>query len=597
MAAVAEVPEADLEPRLHGLVRRELLRREMDARSPERGQYAFVQALIREVAYNTLSKKDRKKLHLAAARYFESLGNDEIAGALASHYLAAHANAAEGEEADALAGQARIALKAAASRASALGSFDQAVSFLEQALTVTEDPDDRIELLLQAAGDARTAGRIERAEMMVREALALATKAANRDQILRTTIRLGDLLLLELKVDEGQALLEPALTEFADADDGHLAEIRLQLARVHYLRGDFHDSLAVLEPVLETLERRGLLRPIAEGLILRGNALWSTGRRREAYGAANVALEVAVEHGFSDLQLRIRGNLANALTESDARASFDSWRELHSLARKLGQRGQLIRGIGNFGYSAFLAGEWDAGLSEMDAFLAEDLPANSRFLILNNAAIIRANRGEGISAELAEMAGLGAEMSGNWLAFITDPTANAALAAGDLRKARDSFFDIAEADPGVGMEYFYRAVRAALWRHDLSDVKAVVARYEETGDFGPVADARRATMNGGIAALEGRPAEALAHYRDAMRGWRATHVVWDEALTGLDMAEFLDLTQPEVAAAIASTREILERLGARPYLERLDAAAARHVPKAATTSAQTGVRTGVAVSE
>ncbi len=66
--------------------------REIDPRSPERGQYAFVQALIREVAYNTLSKKDRKKLHLAAARHFEALGYDELAGALASHYLAAHAN-------------------------------------------------------------------------------------------------------------------------------------------------------------------------------------------------------------------------------------------------------------------------------------------------------------------------------------------------------------------------------------------------------------------------------------------------------------------------------------------------------------------------
>ena len=61
-AALAEVPEKDLEPRLVSLVRRELLTREMDARSAERGQYAFVQALIREVAYNTLSRKDRKKL-------------------------------------------------------------------------------------------------------------------------------------------------------------------------------------------------------------------------------------------------------------------------------------------------------------------------------------------------------------------------------------------------------------------------------------------------------------------------------------------------------------------------------------------------------
>ena len=116
-------PETELEPRLRALVRRELLTRETDPRSPERGQYAFVQALIREVAYNTLSKKDRKKLHLAAARYFESLGSDELAGALASHYLAAHANAGEDAEADALAGQARIALKAAAARAAALGAL------------------------------------------------------------------------------------------------------------------------------------------------------------------------------------------------------------------------------------------------------------------------------------------------------------------------------------------------------------------------------------------------------------------------------------------------------------------------------------------
>ena len=84
---------------------------EVDPRSPERGQYAFVQALIREVAYNTLAKRDRKVRHLAAARYFESLGTDELAGALAGHYLAAQGYAADGPEADALAAQARVALR------------------------------------------------------------------------------------------------------------------------------------------------------------------------------------------------------------------------------------------------------------------------------------------------------------------------------------------------------------------------------------------------------------------------------------------------------------------------------------------------------
>ena len=111
--------EAEISSRaLAALVRRELLQREMDPRSPERGQYAFVQALIREVAYNTLSKKDRKKLHLAAARYFESLGSDEMAGALASHYLAAHAQRRRRARRPTRSpAQARIALKAAADRA------------------------------------------------------------------------------------------------------------------------------------------------------------------------------------------------------------------------------------------------------------------------------------------------------------------------------------------------------------------------------------------------------------------------------------------------------------------------------------------------
>src|SRR5438105_8575822 len=121
LSAVSGIPETELQPRLRGLVKRELLTMESDPRSPERGQFSFVQALIREVAYNTLAKRDRKTRHLAAARFFESLGSDEIAGGLAGHYLAAHANAADGPEADALAAQAQISLRAAAERAIALG--------------------------------------------------------------------------------------------------------------------------------------------------------------------------------------------------------------------------------------------------------------------------------------------------------------------------------------------------------------------------------------------------------------------------------------------------------------------------------------------
>ncbi|HEV7200286.1 MAG TPA: adenylate/guanylate cyclase domain-containing protein, partial [Candidatus Limnocylindria bacterium] len=111
-AAMAGMGGRDLEmvePGLDRLVQRELLIRDDDPRSPERGQYRFVQAVVREVAYETLSKADRRNRHLAAARYYEALGDDELAGVLASHYLEALRSTPAGPEADALAAQARIA--------------------------------------------------------------------------------------------------------------------------------------------------------------------------------------------------------------------------------------------------------------------------------------------------------------------------------------------------------------------------------------------------------------------------------------------------------------------------------------------------------
>ena len=55
-------------------MRKEVLSLQADPRSPEHGQYGFLQDLLRRVAYETLSRRDRKLRHLAAA--------DQICGAL-----------------------------------------------------------------------------------------------------------------------------------------------------------------------------------------------------------------------------------------------------------------------------------------------------------------------------------------------------------------------------------------------------------------------------------------------------------------------------------------------------------------------------------
>src|SRR5205823_4900619 len=80
--------DAELEPLLVALVRKEILSIQADPRSPERGQYSFLQDIVKHVAYETISKKERKTKHLAAAQFLSSVWSaeeDEIVEVVAAH--------------------------------------------------------------------------------------------------------------------------------------------------------------------------------------------------------------------------------------------------------------------------------------------------------------------------------------------------------------------------------------------------------------------------------------------------------------------------------------------------------------------------------
>jgi hypothetical protein len=119
------------------------------------------------------------------------------------------------------------------------------------------------------------------------------------------------------------------------------------------------------------------------------------------------------------------------------------------------------------------------------------------------------------------------------------------------------------------------AARAALLARDAGsaafDLEALVA----TGVHGPAVEARRTSIRAGLAALAGRPTDALSFYRDAIRRFRDLGLPVDEAFTAIEMATLLDPAEPEVRAATEAAREILTRLRARPFLERLEAASQR----------------------
>jgi hypothetical protein len=211
--------------------------------------------------------------------------------------------------------------------------------------------------------------------------------------------------------------------------------------------------------------------------------------------------------------------------------------------------------------------------------LAEDLDISRRIWLLSNALIIRASRGDDVADQLDEMERLAATVDDPHVSTAPfDTLGNLAQAQGRYDDAQRHWVEIAKAWSSQAPSAYYQASRSALWAGDLDKVREYQAGLDATGFHGPVVEARRTNLRAATAALEGRSREATALYKEALTAWRHLKVVWEEALTGLDMATVLDHSDPVVQATIRSTREIFTRLGARPYLERLESLASRGAP-------------------
>ncbi len=580
LAAVSGTAEADLEPRLHAIVRRELLTIETDPRSPERGQYAFVQALIREVAYNTLAKPDRKRRHLAAARFFESLETDEIAGGLAGHYLAAHANATEGPEADALAGQARIALRAAAERAISLGSHDQAVTFLRQALTVTTDLAETAELLERAGEIASSAARHDEAEAFLAQATDLHRERGDRAAAARSIAALGKARLSGRQTADAAALLEQAAVEFADlGDDSALVALHSQLARASMFTNNPRRAVEMADRALEVAEHGELIALMADTLITKGSALADLGRIQEGIGVIETGERLARSAGLTSTLLRGLNNRSIGQGEIDPVACLAALSEGLALARRMGLRFWAFGFSVGVGYTSFRLGEWDRSVSVLGEALAEDPSDPNRVQILANAVLVPAFRGADVAGTLAEIERLVlASTDPTLISNLHDARGAAALAAGRLAEAQVEYRESAELNTAInGTDERSLGAHAALWSGDFESAAAQLAAIDASGFRAPAVEARRITIRAGVAASGGDRVEALVLYRDALRRWRDLRLAFDEALTCIDMATLLDPAELEVRAAIDSAREILARLGATPLIARLDAPIERPV--------------------
>jgi len=594
VAAVSGLDPVTLEPRLRTLVRRELLVQMLDPRSPERGQFAFVQALIREVAYNTLAKRDRKIRHLAAARYFESLDTDELAGALAGHYLAAQGYASDGPEADALAAQARVALRGAAERAVALGGHTQAIAFLEHALAVSPGAADRAEIHERALESAMQGLVAEVAERHGLGALEARRQLGNREAIaLATAAYTGAIGFFAADRTRCLDILLPAWEEFSDLE-ATAAGVALMLAMSQaYVNTDDTAVLAWLERLLPVAERLDLLSETAAGLSRLSGALYRADRPREALIILRGTNELAVANGLVAVDRDTRTSLTFYEQFADPVAGLAMAREGLEIA---GRRGSMVYGfvmVGNAVSSAIRVGEWEWASALLDTWLANEITGAFYLELFVDRAVLTALRGGDASGDLAEAERLVTTLEDTqYTSYCHWGRAWAAFVSGRMSEARQEAISAADATNYFGPISLPLAARAALWAGSAADADAVVQRLEASVGRGQAIALDAETLRAGIAALEGRRADAIAGYREALRGWHALGLAFDEAMAALDMAILLAPTEREMAEAsttFESARETLTRLGARPCLARLEAALAAMSNPARRSKGSSGV--------
>jgi class 3 adenylate cyclase/predicted negative regulator of RcsB-dependent stress response len=599
LAAVSQASSENLEQRLRQLARRELLVLRADPRAPDRGQYAFVQSLIREVAYHTLARADRKARHLAAARYFEGLPTDELAGALAGHYLAAHENAGAGNEADALAAQARIALKGAADRAAALGAWGQAHRYLRQALSVTTSDAERADLYMRAGDAAARSGDHADANEHFRAAGELHIGLGNEELAVTAAMMTARNLIDAYDTESASAVLRDALERHAGMA-GNPAHVALegQMARLLFFQDEMAESIKVADRVLDHAEHHNLTDVLADTLITKGSALSGLGRSREGLMLVVGGAEVAEAAGQSATVLRAAINRGFSEGLDSQRTGLESARTGIALARRLGLRSLLTILTGNAAEYAVATGEWDWAERELAA-LGDDLEPSHRSIIVAGQAFFASARGRDAATPLLNETREIAEALG-------DPStvgqhlftrAMHRLVHGQLRQAQQDFDASAETVVATSSDSRVHATRAAAWMGDRDSLAARLLAMDEAGEFGRSIEAVRASLRGALMALEGRADEAATLFRQARRAFSDLELPWLEALSAMDALYTLPVDHPEWDEARAAGRAVFETLGAAPLIAQIEAIETRGSAPAATDAVSKAAAADAVTSE
>ena len=218
----------------------------------------------------------------------------------------------QGAEADASPAQARLALTGAAERAAALGGYDQAVAYLDQALAITTDPAERAPLLDRAAGCARASAARD-AEEYGEAAIdayrdSRPGRGAGRHRALRQAAH-------RRRRDPSGApeCSRPHQPKRSHARTSRRVPGSLPPLPARSRRPGLGASRSqAADRALAIAERLNLEPIVAEAIGQQGIGNEPGRRRREAIALGEAALRIAQRHPSRNFEMRIRNNLAAA---------------------------------------------------------------------------------------------------------------------------------------------------------------------------------------------------------------------------------------------------------------------------------------------
>jgi class 3 adenylate cyclase/predicted ATPase len=576
-AALGGLSESEVRRRLDGLVAKQVLARDEDPRSPERGQYAFLQALLHTVAYGTLGRRTRKARHVAAARHLEQTWPGQaadIAEVLASHYLEAVRAEPDAEDVGALRASARETLSAAGRAAASLGLGPEASRYFEQAGELAGDELERAELLEQAGQALWHSGDNDGAEQRLRQAIDLYRRNG-RVSGGSATVTLGRVAIAAARSSEALSLLqsfrEPAA---AGLDVTVRAEGLAELGRALMIEGDRAQALPLLEEALRELEAQEAWPALAQTLITRSVFLIQERRTQEGIGVLRQALLICDEHDLSTEAMRARFNMAAMGLESDRlREAAHEVVEGLALARKRGDRVNESLLLSQHVPCLVTLGEWAEAISAAETLLARDGALDATYAAAFLVQVADA-RGDVESLERCRVLATAHRDSTNvdlgFSALLV--LARCALAASDPAAALELARPLLAARPS-GYEMLTEAYELCLEAAMATGDDGVLAALEEHVDsLAP--NGRTPIMRAGRARIVAhRMADNLDASDDAER--EAISLLRDVdarpllARTLLERAGRRD--DPE---ALAEARAICTELGATRWLARLEQAVA-----------------------